>query len=165
LDASHKETFMPQPPFDVPQAHRWFAVELNNLAWDLVEAPARSPDEVERMIHAAHAACHHWLQVGSPLNHQRALCLLATAYAVGGRSESAVHYAALCQEMSDRNGDTQSAFDRATACGCSSLAAESGGAHDLAKNFYDQALDAASKFEDADDNSVFSRLYPPPPSV
>lgn len=156
---------MPQPQFDLPQAHRYFAVELNNLAWDLAEAATRSPEDVERMIHAAHAACHHWLQVGSPLNHQRALCLLATAYAVAGRIESAVHYSALCLELCERNGDTQSAFDRATAFGCSSVAAEAAGAHDLAKNFYAQALDAAVKFEDADDRNVFSRLYPPPPSV
>jgi hypothetical protein len=156
---------MTQPPFDVAQAHRWFAVELNNLAWDLVEAPTRSSDEVERMIHAAHAACHHWLQAGSSLNHQRALCLLATAYAVAGRIEPAVHYSALCRELSDRNGDTQSAFDRATAFGCSSVAAELAGAHDRAEVFYEQALDAATKFEDADDRKVFSRLYPPPPSV
>ena len=156
---------MPQPPFDVPQAHRWFAVELNNLAWEFVEASARSAEEVERMIHAAHAACHHWLQVGSPLNQQRALCLLSTAYAVAGRAKSAVHYAALCRELSEQNGDTQSAFDRATAFGCTSLAAEAAGAHDRATDFYAQALDAATKFEDADDQSVFARLYPPPPSV
>ena len=156
---------MTTPPFDLAQAHRWFAVELNNLAWDLVEAATRSPDEVERMIHAAHAACHHWLQVGSPLNHQRALCLLATAYAIAGRIESAVHYSALCLDLSDRNGETQSAFDRATAFGCSSVAAAAAGAHDRAEVFYVQALDAAAKFEDADDQSVFSRLYPPPPSV
>jgi hypothetical protein len=35
--------------------------------------------DLERMIHAAHAACFHWLQVGSLLNHLRAECLLATA--------------------------------------------------------------------------------------
>ncbi|MBI5758294.1 MAG: hypothetical protein HZA46_07240 [Planctomycetales bacterium] len=156
---------MTQPPFDLVQAHRWFAVELNNVAWDLVETPARSPDEVERMIHAAHAACHHWLQVGLPLNHQRALCLLATAYVVAGRIEPAVHYAAHCLALSDRNGETQSAFDRATAFGCSSVAAEAAGAHDRAEVFYEQALDAATKFEDADDRNVFARLYPPPPSV
>lgn len=156
---------MAQPEFDLPQAHRWFAIELNNQAWDLVEAASRTPDEVERMIHAAHAACHHWLQVGSPLNQQRALCLLATAYAVAGRAESAVHYAALCLELSEKTGETQSAFDRATAFGCSSLAAELAGAHDRAEVFYEQALDVATKFEHADDRTVFARLYPPPPSV
>ncbi|MEX0776129.1 MAG: hypothetical protein WD042_10520 [Phycisphaeraceae bacterium] len=27
--------------FDVKRAHRWFAVELNNLAWEHVEALSR----------------------------------------------------------------------------------------------------------------------------
>ena len=35
---------MTQPPFDVQRAHRWFAVELNNLAWEIVEADSRTED-------------------------------------------------------------------------------------------------------------------------
>ena len=62
---------MPEPPFEVSQAHRWFAVELNNRAWDLVEATERSPDETDEMIDSAHAACLHWRAVGVPLNALR----------------------------------------------------------------------------------------------
>jgi hypothetical protein len=47
---------MADPPFDIEHAHRWFAVELNNIAWNLVESPHRSPTDNERMINAAHAA-------------------------------------------------------------------------------------------------------------
>ncbi|NJM49445.1 MAG: hypothetical protein HC860_27425 [Alkalinema sp. RU_4_3] len=36
---------MSQPPFDVAVAHRWFAVEFNNRAWDLVEKTDRTADE------------------------------------------------------------------------------------------------------------------------
>ena len=43
---------MATPPFDLARAHRWFAVELNNLAWDLVEAQERSASDIARMIHA-----------------------------------------------------------------------------------------------------------------
>lgn len=75
---------MSTAPFDLPKAHRWFAVELNNLCWDLIEAEHRSAEQTERMIHAAHAACHHWLQVGTAVNNLRAECLLATAYALAG---------------------------------------------------------------------------------
>jgi hypothetical protein len=64
---------MAKPPVDVAQAHRWFAVEPNNLAWDLAEMANRSPDNTERMIHAAHAACFHWLEAGNVLNHLRAV--------------------------------------------------------------------------------------------
>ena len=70
---------MPEAPFDLNQAHRWFAIELNNLAWACVESTDRDEETTDRAIHAAHAACYHWLQVGDPLNHQRAQCLLAAA--------------------------------------------------------------------------------------
>ena len=39
------------------------------------------------MIHAAHGACFHWLAAGDLLNHLRAQCLLATAYAKAGLAE------------------------------------------------------------------------------
>src|SRR5687768_8962067 len=105
---------MAEAPFDVQKAHRWFAVELNNAAWDLVESEGRSEADAERMVHAAHAACYHWLQAGSPINHQRAQCLLATAYAAAGRAEPAVYHADRCLALGTQTGDAQSAFDRAT---------------------------------------------------
>ena len=75
------------------RAHGWLAVELNNLAWQLVEAGHRSPADAERMIHAAHGVCFHWLQVGNLLNHLRAQWLLTTAYAKEGLAEAAVRHA------------------------------------------------------------------------
>ena len=72
---------MTEPAFDKEKGHRFFAVELNNLAWGLVEARHElSSVEAERMLHAAHASCFHWLEVGSPLNHQRAQCLVACVH-------------------------------------------------------------------------------------
>lgn len=50
---------MNPPPFDLAQAHRWFAIALNNTAWELVELPERTDEQAQRMIHAAHAACYH----------------------------------------------------------------------------------------------------------
>src|SRR5688572_250021 len=113
---------MAEPPFDVTRAHRWFAVELNNLAWELVEAPERSAADVGRMIDAAHGGCFHWLQVGDPLNRLRAQCLLAPAYAKAGLVGEAVRHAQRCLELSREAGDTQSAFDRATAHGSAAVA-------------------------------------------
>ena len=34
-------------PFDLAKAHRWFAVEFNNLAWELYELPARTAEETD----------------------------------------------------------------------------------------------------------------------
>lgn len=153
---------MAEPPFDVTRAHRWFAVELNNLAWELVEAPDRSPADAERMIHAAHGAYFHWLQVGNPLNHLRAECLLATAYAKAGIGEAAARHAERCLELSREAGDTQTAFDRATAHGCAGVAFAAAGRIEEAKAQYLLAFAAAERFFDPDDRPVFYRLYPVP---
>lgn len=66
---------------------RWFAVELNNGTWDLIDngLSERSPAaEREQALYAAYAAAHHWLQVGTVANHGRAEHLIASvAVAIG----------------------------------------------------------------------------------
>jgi hypothetical protein len=153
---------MSTAPFDVKVAHRWFATELNNLAWDLVEAEKRSPADVERMIHAAHGACFHWLEAGDLLNHLRAECLLATAYAKGGLGEAAVHHAQRCLGLSADAGQRQTAFDRASAHGCASLAFVVAGRMDEARAQHELARSAAAEFDDPFEMPAFERLYPAP---
>ncbi len=153
---------MADTPLDVPRAHRWFAIELNNLSWDLVEAPERSADDIERMIHAAHGACFHWQQVGVLLNHLRAQNLLATAYAVAGLGESAVRHAERCLVLSNEAGDTQTPFDRATAHGCVANAYAAVGRRDEAREQYRIAKGVATTFTDSGDTKAFDRLYPAP---
>ena len=84
---------MPEPPSDIPAAHRWFAAEFNNRAWELVEKTERSAEETIEMLHAAHAAAIHWQAVGTPVNLQRAENLLATACLKLGRHEQAIEHA------------------------------------------------------------------------
>ena len=153
---------MANPPFDVTIAHRWFAVELNNLAWDLAEAETASQAHVERMIHAAHAACFHWLEVGDLLNHLRAQCLLATAYARAGLAEAAVRHAQRCVGLSGEAGERQTTFDRAAAHGCASLAFAGAGRIDEARAQHELARAAAAGFADPSEAPAFERLYPAP---
>ncbi len=153
---------MSEATFDLARAHRRFAVELNNLAWDLLETPNRTPADDERMIHAAHAACFHWLEVGGPLNHLRAECLLATAYASVGLGEAALRHAERCMALSNEAGDTQTTFDRATAHGCASLAYASVGRMAEANSQHDLAKAAAEQFDDPSEGMVFARWYPAP---
>src|SRR5687767_5369582 len=132
---------MAEPPFDVQRAHRWFAVECNNLGWDLVESPGRprKPEQTDRMIHAAHAACFHWLHAGTPLNHLRALCLLVTAYAAAGRAGEAVRHAEACLALVGQLTEPPTDFDLATAHGCAANAFALAGRHDDARQQYDRA--------------------------
>lgn len=124
---------MPTPPLDIAAAHRWFGIECNNAAWDLLELPSRSADESDHMLHLAHAALHHWSHIGTPINRLRGLCLLATTCTAAGRSEEATHWASACLALSDKLGmpdspadqhknDAQTAFDRACAHACAASA-------------------------------------------
>jgi hypothetical protein len=150
---------MTKPAFDIEKAHRWFAVEFNNLAWDLYESVARTESDTERMIHAAHAACFHWFEVGIDVNRMRALCLLASAYAAAGLGELAVRYARQCVTLSDRLGDEQTKFDRATALGCAYLSYRVAGDARAAEQFYRSANEAAAALPDEDERIVFRRLF------
>lgn len=153
---------MPEAPFDVTKAQRWFAVDLNNRAWDLVEKPDRSPQETDDMIDAAHAACVHWRAVGTPLNQLRAECLLATAYAAAGLGEAAMRHAEECLQSSDRVGEEQTPFDRATAHGCAANAYGIAGDARNAEAHQQKTADLAASLADAEDRQLTVRLYPHP---
>ena len=111
----------PTAPFDVRRAHRWFAVEFNNRAWELVELPTRSPEQTAAMLDAAHAAGAHWREVGDVLNHLRAQCLLATAYASANEGAAAERHARQCLALLTDAGERATPWDHATAHGCAAL--------------------------------------------
>ena len=113
------------------------------------------------MIHAAHGACYHWLQVGDVLNRLRGQCLLATAYAKAGLPEAALRHAERCLALSRQAGDAQTTFDRATAHGCASGAYAAAGRADEARRQGVLASEAAERL-DADERQVVARLYPAP---
>lgn len=150
---------MAEAPFDLPRAQRWFAVECNNAAWDLLEKPARTADETERMLHAAHASVHHWLAAGNDLNRLRGMVLLANVYASAELADGARHFADKAQTLSNAAGDTQTPFDRATTLAAGSRAYAITGDKSLAKEFFDLAQQAATMLE-ADDRRVFDQLCP-----
>lgn len=147
---------MSDAPFDVKQGHRWFAVEFNNRAWDLVEKRNRTPEEDQLMLHAGHAACHHWLQVGTPVNHQLALCLLANVYTQLGRGEEAVAYGQQCVDLSNTNSNGQAPFDRAISLECLARAHACAGQADQARQFRDMAVEAGKAIVNDGDRRAFA---------
>lgn len=152
---------MAPPTFDVPVAERWFAAAANNFAWDLVEAARRSADETERMLHAAHAACHHWRQVGQPVHHLRALVLLATAYSTAARTAEAARYAEQALALLAAPDVAATDWDRATAWGSAAMAFAAVGRSDAARELDGRAHALATTFDDDADRELFHRLYPP----
>jgi hypothetical protein len=151
---------MSTPPFELDKAHRWFAVEFNNRAWDLVEQRGRSADETQEMLHAAHAAAIHWQAIGTTLNAQRAENLLATAYLAAGRAEPALRHAQRCLALSEQNAASgiETPFDRATALGCAAQAHKLAGDTNESERLDNLAKAAADKLA-ADDRPVFDKFY------
>jgi hypothetical protein len=143
-------------PMDQAGAQRWFAVEFNNEAWNIVEAPEKSSDQLERLLHLAHGAYLHWSAVGDSLNRQRALDLLAHAYATARRGALALEYAEQAWRLSEQHGDKQTPFDRAAACATMAVASSAAGRSD-AESWRAKAH-AASSGLDADDRAVVERL-------
>jgi hypothetical protein len=153
-----RRIWMTAPSFPLQEAHRWFAIELNNLAWDLLESTSRSEEENERMVHAAHASTFHWLQVGTTLNHLRAQCLLATVYSALGYGDCALRHAERCLALSEEVGDLQTPFDRASAHGCASVAYACVRAWTRSEEQRKAAAEAAIGL-DAEEKAVFESLF------
>ena len=86
-------------------AHRRIAVDLFNGTWALIDKADRTPAEVDRMIHMAHASRLHWeLAGGSPSNLAVGEWQIARVYSVLGRAEPALHHARRCLEINQQAG-------------------------------------------------------------
>jgi hypothetical protein len=81
------------PPVLDLAAERALAAGLYNYTWTLLEREDRSSDDVDRMIHAAHASRFHWDAIGLPANRARGEWLCSRVYAVLGRGEPALWHA------------------------------------------------------------------------
>lgn len=148
----------PKASFNVEIASKWFAVWCNNEAWDLVEAEQLEGDDAERMIHAAHTACYHWMEVGEKINHLRALVLLTSAYLKVQQGACAVHYAeqavALLKDCNEVTG-----FDRACVLGSAMCAYEMGEDHEKAEHYRCQAYEAMNDVHEPDEKKIIEDLY------
>ncbi len=153
---------MSSPPVDLAKAHRWFGIELNNRAWDLIESPARTVEETAELLSVAHTSRYHWLQVGTPLHHLRGELLVAAAYQAAHKPELAILYAQRALHLSGQAEVEATPFDRASAWGAVACALAAPGEVEQAQSHYQQALSVAARFEHADDRAVFDKFYAAP---
>ncbi len=145
---------MNTPPFDVAKARRWFAVECNNHTWDLLEKSDRTADETERMVHAAHAACFHWLDAGTPVNHVRALQLLADVYAELERPTESLRYATSALALARAHSGELAEFDWPMVYeACARAHAAAGDKHE-GRVFLRMAEHAARTLSDVEDRRI-----------
>lgn len=92
--------------------HEKSATALFNLTWDLLDKADRTPDEDDRMIHAAHASRFHWGEIGTPLEFERGEWQISRVYSVLNRPEPALYHAQRCLAICRENaiGDFDIAF-------------------------------------------------------
>ena len=94
------------------EAHEKFAVACFNLTWSLLDKKNRTVEEVDKMIHTAHASRFHWGEIGTPLEFERGEWQISRVYSVLKRSEPALYHAKKCLEICKENniGDFDIAF-------------------------------------------------------
>jgi hypothetical protein len=137
------------------EAHLVFAKKIHGVVWDLLDKPDRSAAEDELMLHAAHASCYHWLQVGTPLNHQRGEWLIARVDAVLGQGPEALRHARRCLELTLEHPHLMEDFDTPFAYEGMARAHAVLGNRVEALDYFRLAESGGERIADAEDRQVF----------
>ncbi len=85
------------------QIHRSLAVDYFNQTWTLMEKSDRTPEDVDNMIHGAHASRYHWGVIGTAKNQSIGEWQISRVYTVLKRPEPALYHARRCLEISEEN--------------------------------------------------------------
>ena len=141
--------------FTEAEAHRHFAVKLNNQVWELLEKSGRAWQDDELMVYAAHASCYHWLQAGTGLNHQRGEWIIARVNTVLGHADAALRHAVRCLELTHEHADLMADFDVAFAYECVARANATAGKRDEALKYARLAEKAGQAILDEADRQIF----------
>jgi hypothetical protein len=88
---------MAVPAFDVASAHRFFAADCFNRAWDLIEKRDRTSDDDEQMLLLSHASMWHWTQRPDVSSASKSVGYwqLARVHAILGRADESRRWAHL----------------------------------------------------------------------
>lgn len=139
------------------------ASQANNRAWSLAEQAARSADEDEEMLQAAHAAMYFWKMMGTARNHAHAAQLLAHVYALLRLPNPAKYYHRKSSQFfaSSLNEPWESALVHAVSA---SVAQASGDRNGYLES-YAKAEEAIRNLEDPEDRHILNaalRVIPKP---
>jgi hypothetical protein len=134
--------------------HRALAVALFNHVWSLLDAPRRSLEQDDEMLHAAHASVHHWRLAGTAVNRLRGEWQCARVYAALGRAEPALHHARRCLELCAAHRDELEPFDEPFAHEALARAHAVAGDGEAVARHLEQARALADRIDDADDRDL-----------
>ncbi len=141
--------------YSLQQAQKKLAKMYFNSVWDLMEKTDRTPEDDEVMIHAAHASCYLWMQVGTAVNHQRGEWQVARVYTILGHYAAALRHANRCLELTVQNPDQMQDYDQAFAYECVARANAIAGNRQVAQKYIELAEEAEEEIKGDEDRKVF----------
>ncbi len=109
--------------------------------------------EKDMMIALAHTSRYFWGLVGTPLHYQRGEWMLSHVYTLVGRSQSALHHAEQCWELTVKEDIKD--FDLAFAHEALARAYALNKKASEAKSEYEAAKEAAEKIAKTEDKTYF----------
>lgn len=147
-----------QAPDDVAAAHRWFAVEANNAAWDVLDGgrvdATSTSTERRRLLATAWAAAWHWDAVGGTAERARALHLLARVALEVGDLDGGLAHARECHALVTATPDQMAPFDLPLALEVLARATAAAGDRDEAGRLRARAVEATVRLADPGDREV-----------
>jgi DNA-binding transcriptional MerR regulator len=152
-----KENLVPTEAPDLaltPQQHRRLGADLFNFVWTLIEKVDRTPEEIDTMIHAAHASRHHWRLAApaGPEHLARGEWQCSRVYAVLERAEPARWHARRCLEICEANGIAD--WDIAFAYEALARAARVAGDRAEVERWLERARTAGESIAEAEDREL-----------
>ncbi|MBM7560207.1 hypothetical protein [Marinitoga litoralis] len=134
---------------ELKEFHKKMAVELFNSTWDLIDKKERTQEDIDNMIHMAHASRYHWGQIGEPINLVRGEWQISRVYSILKMGESALYHANRSLELCVENniGD----FDLAFAYEAIARAYKVLGNEEKKIEYIQKALEAANNIKNEDD--------------
>jgi len=140
------------PSFDVQSAHRFFAADCFNRAWDLIDKPDRTADDDRQMIALSQASVFHWRQRGDVTDRNLSVGYwqISRVYALLGQAAEARRNAEISLDYAR---DLQP-FILGYALEGVARAALLAGARDEAAGFIETARERAAAVTDAENQAL-----------
>lgn len=91
--------------------NRDLAAELYTLAWNLLDKKARTDEEEDLMLNAAHASIYHWRALGSFNDLAAGYLLLSRIYSYKKCYDLCLDYAEKCLSICEEKDISESDFD------------------------------------------------------
>ncbi len=137
-----------------PATRRKLAADLFNHTWTLLERTDRKPEQVDEMIHSAHASRYHWGEVPDreAVHLARGEWQCSRVYAVLGRAEPALWHAGRCLEINEAAGNSD--WDIASAYEAMARAHMVAGDVDQVATWKAKAVAALDAIADPDDREI-----------